>query len=485
MLSKRVLPRRGFLKGATAAGAAACLPWAGISLAGDDRFKSEKGSRYLVLDRRIIDRTENARLAVGKVTKHASNPLFGENKPWEVRFDNLYANVIYDARKELYRCWYSPFIVDDVTAGTPRDRRSNVPYRPKHREMGICYAQSRDGLEWEKPNLGIIEFAGERTNNLVFRGPHGSGLMFDVRDPDASRRYKILAKADDETRMLAVAFSADGLHWSNLRRCPAAAAVADTHNNAFWSPERRKYVGITRLWRDGQRVVGRTESDDFLTWTRTEEVLRGNLSQQTYAMPVFRHAGVYLGLVMLLNTKDDRVRCELAWSPNTVHWERIDPGTSLLPLSDKPGDYDWGCIFAARAPVILDNVIRLYYGGSNDTHGSWRAGCLALATLRPDGFAGYEPQKKNNPATVLTKPLVCTGNTLNVTADAAGGEIRVTVLDTDGSSVAAGKSITGDVTDAAVAFDKELARWNGKRLSVKFEVQKAKLYSFRFATKET
>ena len=40
--------------------------------------------------------------------------------------------------------------------------------------------------------------------------------------------------------------------------------------------------------------------------------------RQTYAMPVFRYAGVYLGLVMLLDTKTDLVDCELVDSNGEV-----------------------------------------------------------------------------------------------------------------------------------------------------------------------
>ena len=49
-------------------------------------------------------------------------------------------------------------------------------------------------------------------------------------------------------------------------------------------------------------------------------------------------------------------------------------------------------------PVFLKNEIRLYYGGSDWLHTSWRNGFLCLATLRPDGFAGYEQDSKDRPA---------------------------------------------------------------------------------------
>ena len=79
--------------------------------------------RYLLLDNRIIEDTEKTKLTLGIVEKHGSNPLFGEDKPWEARFDNLYANVIYDKEENLYKCWYSPFIVDNSALGMSLDER--------------------------------------------------------------------------------------------------------------------------------------------------------------------------------------------------------------------------------------------------------------------------------------------------------------------------------------------------------------------------
>ncbi|MCY3550403.1 MAG: hypothetical protein OXH39_08065 [Candidatus Poribacteria bacterium] len=69
-------------------------------------------SRRLVLDDRIIEEVVEAKLTLGEITKPSQNPLFGEDKPWEPRFDNVYANVIYDTDDRLYKCWYNPFIVD-------------------------------------------------------------------------------------------------------------------------------------------------------------------------------------------------------------------------------------------------------------------------------------------------------------------------------------------------------------------------------------
>lgn len=429
-------------------------------------------AKYLLLDARVIDRTDNARLAVGTVRKHPANPLFREDKPWEPRFDNLYANVLYDAEERLYKCWYSPFIVDQAVRETPREQYAQVPYRPRGREMGVCYATSPDGLTWAKPELGLVEFQGSRANNLVVRGPHGAGVCKDLREADPQRRYKMFYQG------MNVRFSADGLRWSEAVPCPEIAARGDTHNNALWCDDLGQYVGITRLW-DGQRIVGRTESRDFRHWTKAVEVLRGDPENQTYAMPVFRYADVYLGLVMILRPQPNRVHCELAWSPDTATWHRIDPGTPLIPLSEKPNEYDWGCAYAAAYPAVSDHEIRLYYGASNGTHNGWRDGFLALALLRPDGWAGYVPRDEMQPAVVVTKPVHCTGRTLRVTADVcAGGSVKVTVLDATGKALADGRTLTASVTGAVGA---DLAQQQGQAARVRFEITRATLYAFGFA----
>jgi hypothetical protein len=431
--------------------------------------------KYLLLDSRLIDQTDNVRLAVGTARKHPANPLFREDQPWEPRFDNLYANVLYDEPEGLYKCWYSPFIVDEAVRETPREKRGELPYRPRNREMGVCYAVSQDGLQWEKPALGIVEFAGSKANNIVVRGPHGAGVFQDLREPDPERRYKMFYQG------MEVRFSPDGLHWSEPVPCPPIEAAGDTHNNAFWSPELNRYVGITRLWAD-QRIVGRTESPDFLQWTKAVEVLRGDPQNQTYAMPVFRYAEVYLGLVMILHRSDDRVACELVWSPDTVRWERIDPGTPLIPNSETPGDNDWGCVYAAAYPVVLKDEIRLYYGGSNGPHGGWRDGFLCLATLRPEGFAGYQPVDRDRPGLVITRPVRASGNRLRITADTTGGSVGVTILDAEGHPLAVGGPVTGDVTNAPVRFPPEEnpPALKDQVVRLQFTLNRAKMYAFSF-----
>ncbi|MCX6997351.1 MAG: glycoside hydrolase family 32 protein [Kiritimatiellaeota bacterium] len=432
-------------------------------------------TKFLLLDARIIASTDNAKLAVGTVKKHPANPLFGEDKPWEKRFDNLYANVIHDGAADLYKCWYSPFIVDHSSKGMSLEQRNKTQYRPpRNREMGVCYAVSRDGLKWEKAALDLVDFEGSKQNNLVLRGPHGAGVFRDPDDPDPQQRYKMFHAGDS------MRFSADGLRWSAPLPCPDIHSNGDTHNNMLWAPELKRYVGLVRLREGGQRIVGRTESADLERWTKAVEVLRCNAEGQAYSMPVFRYADIYLGLVAVFRTREDRVHTELAWSPDTITWHRIEAGTPLIANSPKEGDYDWGCVYAAESPILLDDEIRIYYGGSNGKHTGWRDGFLCLATLRTDGWAGYEPENADQPATILTKPVTPHGPTLRLTADVApGGSIRVAIEGDVARTLAACRPVTTTVTDAPVSWQA------GKPIgaapvALRFELTKARLYSFRF-----
>ncbi len=431
-------------------------------------------AKYLLLDSRVVASSENVKLALGRVEKEPANPLFVEDKPWEVRFDNLYANVLYDGEKRVYRAWYCPFILDEVTANTPPEEREGKPYRPGKREMGVCYAESTDGIHWEKPELGIVEFAGSTANNLVMRHIHGTGVWRDGHDSDPGRRYKAFAQGG-------VATSPDGLHWEPFQACPEIEAQGDTHNNAFWFQENARYVGITRLWEDNQRIVGRTESTDYERWSKAVEVLRGSQAVQPYAMPVFRHANVWLGLVMMYDTTTDVVDCELAWSPDTVRWTRVCPGSPLIPRGQE-GSFDSGCIYAAACPVILPNEVRLYYGGSDGPHSGWRAGALGLARLRPDGFAGLSTIEAGPPGTIVTEPFLCSGKHLYVTADAQGGVVRVAL---GGSGVPGLENcvpISGNVTNAPIMWpgSHDLGPYLGKQVTLRFELEAATLYAFGF-----
>ena len=218
-----------------------------------------------------------------------------------------------------------------------------------------------------------------------------------------------------------------------------------------------------------------------MNWETTRLVLEGlDGNRQTYAMPVFFHGGVYIGLLAIHDQEADRVWTELAWSPDTQEWHRVLPGTPLIPNDGSEGDYDWGCVYPAACPVFLENEIRLYYGGSDGLHTSWRNGFLCLATLRPDGFAGYKATNSIAPALITTSGLFDTQATLRVSADVAeGGELVVRIVDDEQQVLGESEPIAATVSDGVVQWrDDSTPNGNTKGARLQFAFQDATVYSF-------
>lgn len=444
----------------------------------------------LLLDATRIERTDNIRVALGRVEKSPANPLFGEDRPWEPRFDNLYPNVLWDAQERIFKCWYNLFVVEveDWIGSTP------ARMRWLFRQSGLAYATSRDGVHWEKPVLDLLPYHGT-LSNLLLRDVHGAGVFRDEREPRPERRYKMffVNEKDGRRTTVAVQFSPDGIHWGGATVLENLKLWADTHNHAFWAPTLGRYVAITRDWDFANpgaitrvRLVARTESGDFLHWSDPQVVLRGlDDNLQVYAMPVFYHGGVYLGLPAIFNLREDRVHVELAWSKDTVTWHRIEPGTALIPNGAKPGDYDWGCVYPAASPILTEDGVKLFYGGSDGLHYGERRGSLALATLRPDGFAAATPADPVREGTILTTPVSFQGgDRLLLTADTeAAGRVQVELVDATGHVVARSMPLTGSFTARPVEWT--MAPPTGKgEARLRFTLENARLYSYEMRARQ-
>jgi hypothetical protein len=449
-----------------------------------------KRNRYLVLDSRIIESTDNMELTVGVVHKDKNNPLFGEDKPWEPRFDNPYSSVIYDEEDKIYKCWYSIFTESEHEALAP-EKRAWVDWHEGERGFGVCYATSKDGITWEKPELGILEFNGNKKNNIVIYYTHGVAVIKDLHETDPMKRYKAIHPEKENSL---VWFSADGIHWGEQIDV-GPIDNGDTNQSIWWDENLNKYVLITRRWgganttgrygRMGHRQKVRSESSDFLNWSKTELVIEGlDLRRQIHDMLVIPYAGVYIGMVGLFDIEASKQWCELAWSPDSKEWHRIQPGKVLIPNGPEMGDYDWGCIFASK-PIIRKDEILLYYGANDGRFMAWRSGYFALAKMRSDGFAGYEQIAggSNKTGSITTKPVSVVGNSLCISADVApSGFVKVMLLDSGYNQLAEGKLVTTTVSDAKILWKEnfQLEKHREKVIRLIFELREAKIFSFSF-----
>ena len=132
------------------------------------------------------------------------------------------------------------------------------------RPLYACYAESRDGIHWVKPELGLFEFQGSKQNNIVWSGPALDNFTpFKDPNPDCrpGERYKAVGNGPGG---LWAYKSEDGMHWSPLADKPIITKGAfDTQNNAFWDPVNQHYWCYIRDFHDGIRDIRVATSSDF------------------------------------------------------------------------------------------------------------------------------------------------------------------------------------------------------------------------------
>ena len=98
-----------------------------------------------------------------------------------------------------------------------------------------CYANSSDGLHWQKPPIGP-----NGTNAVRGAEPHDtSTIWYDRAEPDASRRFKMSETRAPGVDAFTISTSADGLDWRVVKN--RSGPVLD-RSTIFYNPFRRRWV---------------------------------------------------------------------------------------------------------------------------------------------------------------------------------------------------------------------------------------------------
>ncbi len=406
--------------------------------------------KQLFADDWVIDKSDGLTRTLHPVKKHPDNPVLRAKMPWEEPCVLLYGSVMYDPKREAdrFRMWYLCF--------TPK---YNEDYTERLQKSGrIAYAISRDGLHWERPSLGLHEHEGSTDNNIVIPGPWGvASVHFDPRDPDPQRRYKAQVRYNGHRAY----FSSDGIRWTEQGRMSLSAYDRST---VHWHPIEQRWFASTKNWYtipDGedQRGRGYAESVDFLKWGPVTYMCgTGKKSGEiVYGLEPFYYESLFLGLW-------DRYRHEprglldvqLAVSHNGRHWERPsdEAWIPLTPLPDNferktssrspetgvdpfdphvPWDYANNSA-SMLGPLRVGDELWMYYSGRSTDHRSRpHVGAIGLGTLRLDGF--FSLDAASTPGTLTTKPLRLMHDLLRVNANADGGEMRVAIVDEQGTVI--------------------------------------------------
>jgi hypothetical protein len=468
------------------------------------------GSRLeLFADSHLIDRlASGARRQLHRPTPREIAVV--TDQPWEGNAVN-YVTVFQDG--DLYRMYYRGADVQYDNSG----------YRETHREV-YCYAQSKDGVHWTKPELGLFEFNGSKQNNVVWDGPVGTHNFTPFKDANPAAapeaRYKAIGVGQNGSGRGMFAFqSADAIHWSLVSDKPVITKGAfDSQNLAFWDAARGQYREYHRDFRDG-RDIRTCTSKDFVNWTepvfleytpgRTSELYTNGVA------PYYRAAHIFLGFptryvdrgwtesAKALPRYDYRVirgaksrREGTAITDGMFMVSRDGLKFEIWPESFiRPGlrttdswfygdDYqNWGLVETKSSIDDAPPELSLYVTESTMQD---RPAYLRRYTLRIDGFVSVTAPLDGGE--IVTKPLRFTGSQLLLNySTSAVGSICIEVQDASGTPIpgftlADAPEIYGDSLCQPAPWKEgsKLESLAGKPVRLRFVLKDADLYSIRF-----
>ena len=228
--------------------------------------------REIFVDHYLIDKLDGTSLKLQKPVDQG--PVFYFDKPWEGKVSGM-VTIIKD--KNLYRMYFRGLNCKKNKADTTAVARA-------------CYAESTDGIHWERPALGLVGFEGSTDNNILFQNEEDSHNFspFIDTNPDApsDQKYKAISGKNKNIGIVPLS-SPDGIHWQRVQDKPVITdGVFDSQNVAFWSENEKCYVCYFRTWTEGVykgfRSVSRATSPDFIHWSETQAMTFGENSFGAY-----------------------------------------------------------------------------------------------------------------------------------------------------------------------------------------------------------
>jgi hypothetical protein len=364
-------------------------------------------------------------------------------------------------------------------------------------EQFACYAESKDGIQWTKPDLGLVDYQGSKKNNIILAGPAKSGThnFTPFKDTRPGVREDERYKAVGGGPLYAFA-SRDGIHWRKLVDQPVLTKGAfDSQNLAFWDPNKKKYVAYYRIFLNKVRAVAYAESDDFKTWSNLQPIDLGKtLPEHFYTnatQPYFRAPHYYFSFPSRFVPNRQRLPDHplqgisegvFLSSRDGLRFDRtfmegfIRPGPDPLNWGDRSNMPAWGLVQTGPEEMSLYFTQHYRYPSHHLRRGVFRLDGIASAS------AGVQAGE------LLTRPLTFTGKKLALNfATGATGSIKVEIQRLDGKplpgfSLADAKDLFGDAVNETYAWktNPDLGAVVGTPVRLRFVLKDADLFSYRF-----
>jgi len=436
--------------------------------------------RQLLVDDFLVESTTLTRTH-HTATYYPGNPILKPDKPWEQEGGYPTAmpfsdGVWWDPAEGLFKAWYMGGYV-----------------------KGTCYATSRDGTHWDKPELDVVQ----GTNIVHTKTRDSSTVWLDLEASDPQRRYVLCIYPHPvDGGALETYFSPDGIHWSE--RAVRTGQTGD-RSTIFLNPFRSVWVygirwyndamGRFRLYRESRDLIegSRWDAGKPTEWVGADRLdpVREDLKTrcELYNFDCVAYESLMLGLFDIWRGQpEDRAKPNelcVGYSRDGFHWTR-PMREPFIPVSEQYGDWNWGNVQSAGGCcLVVGDELWFYVSGRSGDKGNKGSGnsCMGLATLRRDGFASLDAGPEEG--TLTTRPLRFTGKRLFVNVSAPRGELAVEVLDAEGHAIAPFTRQTCvplslDSTRAEVRWQgaEDLAAIAGQPVRLRFHLRQGSLYSF-------
>ncbi|MBU4211555.1 MAG: hypothetical protein KKD33_03115 [Verrucomicrobia bacterium] len=418
----------------------------------------------LMFDMDAIDELYNAKVGLATMSQDPPAPLF-EPTDRKQDFDGSRVlnggTVLKDG--DRYRMWYGAVALEPV---------ADVPW---YDQVYVGYAESEDGVQWQRADTGNGEtYRGHPAPNRIRNMDHNACVFVDPED-DPSRRYKAVkfeSRAQRYDRVAAtgelgylglprrgwLSTSADGLRWEReeiVVDFPGVETYGCQPQGAIYDPRdpdparRYKVVGFTS-------IIGRRRgatlacSPDCRYWTVAE---RTPLLDSMMAVTPVRPAGPYgqlhdativrYGRYLLVFYQyqfDGRsADIRLAVSRNGARFKFVFPETPLIARGE-PGRWNSGYLMPSSFVLDGDRMF-CYYAAHSDEPYETVYGlpivrvCAGRAVALRDRFARVSPGKTGD-MTLATAPVTVQHADeplrLEINADlSAESRLRVGLADAD------------------------------------------------------
>lgn len=418
--------------------------------------------------------------------------VFITDAPWEGN-TSAYYTIFRDG--DLFRMYYRASHWDTETK------------KETHREV-TCYAESRDGLHWVKPKLGLFEFNGSRENNIVVDGL-GTHCFVAFKDGNPAcppeSRYKGISRGRPVGKKgLYVFESPDGIRWKLMRNEPVITeGEFDSQNLAYWDAHTLHYREYHRSFVNGIRAIMTSTSSDFIHWTKPVLLTyqEGIPMQHLYTnavQPYGRAPHLFIGFpTRYLPEEGQRVEPTLMTSRDGLLFHRwLEPVVPESAPKDRGGNRSnymaWGLVEIPGRPNHLSvYATEAYYTGPDSRVRRFEYRKDGFVSLRGDAQGGLINTK-------LFKLGPQAGRlTLNYSAN-QGGQVRVGLYQPNGTaipghSLSECQPLTGDQLNQTVMWKSIIGNNVGKAITdisrvsrkypavrLRFELKNADLFSLQF-----